>query len=58
MNTISCPHCGKPVEIEKALKHQFDEQQLAEINARHKKELEETEKAALESSAKKIKEQF
>ncbi|MEK7570814.1 MAG: DUF2130 domain-containing protein [Patescibacteria group bacterium] len=58
MNTVVCPHCKKHVEISEALRHQFNEQQLAEITAKHNKELEETKKEALEASAKKIKEQF
>ena len=58
MNSVICPNCKKEVEISEALKHQFNEQQLEEINAKHEKELEEAKKAALESSAKKIREQF
>ena len=58
MNSVICPNCKKEVEISEALKHQFNEQQLEEITAKHEKELEEANKAALESSAKKIREQF
>jgi hypothetical protein len=58
MNSVICPNCKKEVEISEALKHQFNEQQLAEINAKHEKELEEAKKTALESTAKKVKEQF
>lgn len=58
MNTVVCPHCKKTVEISEALRHQFNEQQLAEITAKHEKELEEARKIALDESAKKIKEQF
>ena len=39
-NTIKCPHCGKPVEITKALEHQIEEKVFADINARHQKEIE------------------
>ena len=58
MNTIICPHCKKSVEISEALKHQFNEQQLVEINAVHAKELEKVKQEALDASSKKIKEQF
>ena len=58
MNTVLCPHCKKSVEISEALKHQFNEQQLAEITERHNKELEKAKLEALEASAKKLKEQF
>ncbi len=58
MNTVICPHCKKPVEISEALKHEFDEKRLEEINAQHRKELEDVKKAAEDESAKKIKEKF
>ena len=58
MNTVICPHCKKTVEISEALRHEFKEQELAKITAKHEKELEEAEKKAEEASAKKIKEQF
>lgn len=58
MNTILCPHCNKTVEISEALKHQFNEKQLVEINSRHAKELENARREAQEVSSKKIKEQF
>lgn len=40
MNTIICPSCGKEVEISQALRHQIEDQILADINEKHKKELE------------------
>src|SRR6266571_4591224 len=58
MNTIICPNCDKPVEISEALKHQFKEQELALIKTAHEKELETAKKEVLESSSKKISEQF
>lgn len=58
MNTINCPHCKKPVEISEALKQQFNEQQLAQITARHEKELDEAKKAVLAESTKKIEADF
>lgn len=54
MNTITCPHCGKSVEISEALKHQFEEKTLAEINVKHAKELEEAKKLAEEKALQKI----
>jgi hypothetical protein len=58
MNTVVCPHCKKPVEISEALKHQFNEQQLAEITEKHERELEAAKKAVLNESSKKIALQF
>jgi hypothetical protein len=40
MNTITCPHCGKPVEIDKALEGQIEARVLAA--ERHKHEIEIT----------------
>lgn len=58
MNTIACPHCKKDVEISEALKQQFNEQQLEQINAEHEKELEAAKKAVLAESTKKIEAEF
>lgn len=58
MNTVICPHCKKSVEISEALRHEFDEKRLEEINVQHRKELEETKKIAEDASAKKIKQEF
>ncbi len=58
MNTIVCPHCKKPVEISEALADQFKEQEMEKITAQHHKELEAAKREALESSTKKIEEQF
>lgn len=58
MNSVVCPHCKKSVEISEALRHQFNEQQLAEITAKHEKALEEAKREALELSSKKMREQF
>ena len=38
-NAIKCPHCGKPVEITEALKHQIEEKVLADINLKHKQQI-------------------
>lgn len=58
MNTVICPHCKKIVEISEALRHEFKEQELAKITAKHEKELEAAREKALADSNKKIKEQF
>lgn len=58
MNSIPCPHCGKTVEISEAFKHQFEENALIEVNAKHAKELEETKKLAEEKAIKKATEEL
>lgn len=58
MNSISCPHCGKPVEITEALKSQIEHEVLASSEKEHKKALEEAKRIAEEQAAKKIKNQF
>lgn len=58
MYTIICPNCKHPVEISEAIKHQLEEQTLAEVTAKHKKELEEAKNLAIQESNKKAKEQF
>jgi len=40
MNTITCPHCGKEVEIDKALEGQIEARVLAAAEHRHQAELE------------------
>jgi hypothetical protein len=39
MNTITCPHCGKNVEIDKALEGQIEARVLAAEQLRHSEEL-------------------
>lgn len=39
MNTISCPHCGNPVEINKALEGQIEAQIIASEHKKHESEL-------------------
>lgn len=58
MNQITCPHCGKVVEISEALSHQFKKAELAKIEALHKKELEEKIEKVQLASSQKVKEQF
>lgn len=58
MDTIICPNCKQPLEINQAIRHQIEEQTLAEVTAKHKKELEEAKTQAKDELNKKIKEQF
>lgn len=58
MNTITCPHCGKEVEISQAIKHQIESEALTELDEKHKKELELAKKDAIDASTKKLQEQF
>lgn len=58
MNTIPCPHCGKPVEISQALKHQVEEQTRAEFEKAHKEALELAKKEASANASKAAQDQF
>lgn len=53
-NTIKCPHCGKPVEITEALKHQIEEKVLTNINSKHRQEIEFTIKETKEKVKKQL----
>ena len=57
MNTIICPHCKKSVEISQAIRHEIEEQTLADVSAKHQKELEEAKKIASDQAVKKITEE-
>ncbi len=55
MNTITCPHCHKPFELDEVLTHQIKEEVLLDQQKKHeeevrriKKQLEEAEKTELE----------
>jgi hypothetical protein len=58
MNTITCPHCGKPVEISEALKHQIEAETLADLEKKHAIDMEAAKKQAIEDSQKKFSDQF
>ena len=58
IKTVKCPNCGQEVEISEALKHELEEQALAEERSRHKKELEELERKADEKAKQKAEEDF
>jgi hypothetical protein len=53
MNEIICPHCGKPVEIDKALEGQIEARVLSVERHKHEEEL---EKLKLEQAAQLAKE--
>ena len=53
-NTIKCPHCGRPVEITEALKHQIEEKALNDLNLKHQQALEEAVKKAEEKAKKEL----
>lgn len=57
MNTVACPHCGKEIEIDKALKHQIEENVLREERSKHKQELEKLALDADKKAEKRIKEE-
>jgi hypothetical protein len=57
-NTIKCKHCGKEIEISEAIKHQIEEQALAEERVKHQKELSDTTRQAEERALSKLKDEF
>ncbi|OGH19441.1 MAG: hypothetical protein A3F31_05255 [Candidatus Levybacteria bacterium RIFCSPHIGHO2_12_FULL_38_12] len=58
MNTVTCPHCGKIVEISKALKHEIEEAIRAKEKQRHKEEIETITRQIEEKATKKIKDEL
>ncbi|MBI3443734.1 DUF2130 domain-containing protein [Candidatus Woesebacteria bacterium] len=58
MNSITCPYCGKEVEVTEALKHQVEESVLAEVEKNHKQELLAVKQKTQEEAARKIKDQL
>jgi hypothetical protein len=48
MNPITCPHCGKPVEIDKALEGQIEARVLAAERHKHETEIASVKKRAAE----------
>lgn len=57
-NTIKCKNCGEEIEVSEALTHQIEEQVLASLEAKHKKELEKVTKLAGENADKKAQKEF
>lgn len=58
MDPIICPHCGKKLEISKALTLQIEKKVIEKEQEKHKVELENLRKTTLELSAKKVEKQF
>ncbi len=56
ISTITCPSCGKAIEVTQALVHQVQEELLADIEKKHKQELEQTIKTAEDSIKKQLQE--
>jgi hypothetical protein len=52
MNTITCPHCGKEVEVDKALEGQIEARVLAAAKHRHEVEIEKIKTEANASARK------
>lgn len=58
MDPIICPHCGKKLEISKALTLQIEKEIVEKEREKHKIELENLKKETLNDATKKIKAQF
>lgn len=58
MNDITCPNCGKRVEISQAIKHQIQESILAKAENKHKEELEKLRIEVEEKAERRIKEEL
>lgn len=58
MNTIKCKKCGTEIEVSDALTHQIEEQVLASLEIKHKKELEDATKLAGENASQKAQKEF
>jgi hypothetical protein len=55
MNKITCPHCGKQVEISEAVKHELEETILKKERENQKLELEKAKAIAVAENERKIK---
>ena len=58
MEPIICPHCGKKLELSKALKLQIERDIVSRESEKHRLELEEAKKEALEKAATKARKEF
>jgi hypothetical protein len=57
-NTITCPHCGKQVEITQALRKHLEEEIGRNLSEKHEKEMEDLRGKIQEETQKKLKKQF
>jgi len=58
MDKITCPSCGKEIEISSALSKQMEEKIIANERLKHEKELNEVKKRTIDESTKKLREEF
>lgn len=58
MEPIICPHCGKKLELSKALTLQIEKEIVAREKEKFEKQLEEAQEKATEASLKKAEKQF
>lgn len=56
MNTITCKHCGKEIEISEALLHQVEEKVKKEVSQDVKRQIKEAEEEALKKAFKEFEE--
>ncbi len=54
---ISCPNCGKQIQITQALRHQLEEKIRIAQQAKHKEELEKVKAQTTALTEKRLKEQ-
>lgn len=58
MDIINCPKCGTGIEIDKALEGQIEARLLADINDKHRKDIEEAQKKAEGLAEQRMKEKL
>lgn len=58
MQTIVCPHCKKPLEISEALDTEYREKLVAELEEKHKIELQKQKVELEEKATRKVKEEL
>lgn len=54
ISTVTCPSCGEPIEVTQALVHQIEEELLANVEKKHKQDIETTKKAVEETIKKEL----
>lgn len=58
MQTITCPHCNKSFELSEAFETEYKDALTKDLLEKHKEEIEQARKNALEDSSKKLREEF
>jgi ribosome-associated translation inhibitor RaiA len=56
MNTITCKHCGKEIEITEALLHQVEDKVKKEVSKYHEEEIEKARIDAAQKARKELEE--